>query len=503
MHRVSQRDIYTNLVGYLNSATTRLMELNQQASSQKKVNKPSDNPVGMARILDYRDSLAALEQYQTNIDTAKGWLNLADQTLMETNTILTRARELAEQGATGTMTQQNRETIAYEIRELFEQFINLSNTEYEGQSIFAGHKTKTNAFEASLAMDVRNTTWDLDDDEFFQITGSTDRTIAVQFLENGSVTAGQADGDMDYRFSSDGGLTWSTTRTLAAGGTTLDLDGVTAELAGDATITGSGTDNTKMDTGTWLVIRPAAEYLGDDEDTSQVDAFVDSASDVGGSTAQGAFAKDVLVRIDAAGPPLEYSYSLDSGNTWTTDQETTTSPPRLLVPGGVLTLEATGGGAPTLAVGDQIAVRPNRAKMNVEISPGQSVQINNIGKELFGGIYQGRAVEEPNAFEALGRLAAAFETNDQDGIQQGLDDLKSVQQHLNTKLAGVGARENRLDIAGNVLSSLELNQTERLSTIEDVDVAELMTELMNQQTIYKAVLSSSSRIMKMNLVDYI
>ncbi|NCC24287.1 MAG: flagellar hook-associated protein 3 [Deltaproteobacteria bacterium] len=515
MFRVSHRDIYTNLVGNLNQATSRLMELNIQAASQKKVNKPSDDPVGMARILDYRNSIASLQQYQTNIDTAKGWLGLADQTLMQVNTVVTRARTLAEQGATGTMTQENREAIAFEVRQLFDQLVTLSNAEYEGQSIFAGHKTKDNAFEKTLALDVRNTNWELADDEFFGIGGNTDRTIAVQFLDDGQVTGGVVQGaltdpPLNYRYSSDGGLTWAN-GSIERGASTLDLGGVTVELAGNATIDGSGTDNTKMNEGTWLVVRPSAEYKGDDEDEITVDRFLGSGSTVADSSAQGSFPKDVLVRIDnawtsAAGGTLEYAYSLDGGNTWTSGQTTETTAPAteatLLVSGGKLTLDATG-----LNPGDQFGIRPNRARMNVEIGPGQTIQINSIGKDIFGGIYQSQAVSfstaDANLFETLGKLVAAFETNDQAGIQSGLAGLKSAQQHVNTQLASVGARENRLDIADTVLSGLELNQEERLSKIEDVDLAELMTKLANQQMTYEAVLRSSSMIMKMSMVNYV
>lgn len=94
-----------------------------------------------------------------------------------------------------------------------------------------------------------------------------------------------------------------------------------------------------------------------------------------------------------------------------------------------------------------------------------------------------------------------LETNTQQGAQEALDDLNEAHAHITSYLAGVGARRNRLDLTDNILSGLELNATERKSKIEDVDVAELMTQMHMQQITYEAVLKSSTTIMRMSLVN--
>ncbi|MGM0611536.1 MAG: flagellin, partial [Thermodesulfobacteriota bacterium] len=66
-----------------------------------------------------------------------------------------------------------------------------------------------------------------------------------------------------------------------------------------------------------------------------------------------------------------------------------------------------------------------------------------------------------------------------------------------------GARENRLEVADNSMSSLVSNQEERMSNIEDVDIAELMTKLESQRIAYQAVMQSTSKIMQMNLMNFI
>jgi flagellar hook-associated protein 3 FlgL len=98
---------------------------------------------------------------------------------------------------------------------------------------------------------------------------------------------------------------------------------------------------------------------------------------------------------------------------------------------------------------------------------------------------------------------AFLETNTQSGVQQCLESLKASQQQVLTSVASVGGRENRLNITANILQNLTLNENERLSAEEDIDIGELMTKLSQQQTVYQAVLKSSSMIMQMNLMQYI
>jgi len=514
-YRVTQRSMFSNFVNNMNSSLSELMNSNEQASSQKKINRPSDDPVGAARVLSYRFDINSLKQYQVNVDTGKGWLTQADSTLTSVNTVLTRVRELAEQAATGTMSKDNRKQAGFEVRQLFEQLITLSNTEFEDQHIFAGHKTDQAAFSSVLGVTANVS----DASTSFQVTGNSASTVLVQFLNSGAV-GGIA--NLGYRYSRDGGDTWAT-GTLAAGQTSLDLNGVQVQMqrggqvhatniANPTSVAPNGAAN-----GTWLWVRPTAFYHGDDQDRIAVDRF--GQSTIAGS-ASGFFQEDVYVRIDnSAATPLSstinYSYSLDKGLSWKTGNTATgasATAASLLIPGGYLSL-ATSNAAATLNPNDQFIVRPNRAKINFEISDGERLTVNNIGKDVFGGIYKltpcasGATIalngSPENMFETVGKLVGFIETNNQSGVQQALENLQIASQHILTVAADVGARENRLEVQDSVLSNLVLNTSERLSTIEDVDVAELMTKLAQQQLIYESVLKSSSTIMRMSLINYI
>lgn len=79
--RITQRTMYDSMVGQMQKNLAAYMESNEQGSTQKKINRPSDDPAGTYRVLMSRDEINATTQYQSNADTATGWLQLADSIL--------------------------------------------------------------------------------------------------------------------------------------------------------------------------------------------------------------------------------------------------------------------------------------------------------------------------------------------------------------------------------------------------------------------------------------
>lgn len=498
--RISQNMIYSNSLRYMNTSLLQLTKANEQNSTQLRINRPSDDPSGYSQARQLDSVIAGLDQYASNIDTAKAWLNQADSTLVSASTLMTSIKGLATQAATGTLSDANRMQIASEVRAYFEQMVTLANTQVSGNSIFGGQKTRGPAFVQTLHASVNDST--LTQDAVESVAGDSATSVMVQFTSAGEVGGTS---DIGYRYSSDGGSTW-TAATLAAGERTLNLGGasVTLKAGSEVTETGGGS-------GTSLVVRPSALYLGDDNDGAAIRAYGATASQVN-ATASGVFAGNVSVRIDAAATlpgSVSYSYSLDGGANWV--EGNTGSGGRLQVPGGYL--ELTAGGGNTLSAGDMFTVVPNTADISVDIGPNGSVVMNNVGKDVFGGLYKeaGASNATPvfgadsgtNLFEVVGDLIGCLETNDMDGVGDALEKLTTAQAHLESCAASVGARENKLDFADNTVAVLRDNAVSQLSSVEDADLSQLLLELAKYQYAYQSVLSSSSRIMGMSLLNYI
>ena len=66
--RVTQNITTRNFLSYINQQAENLLKTQQQIASQKRINKNSDDPIGMGQVLGYRTSLAASGQYQENIE---------------------------------------------------------------------------------------------------------------------------------------------------------------------------------------------------------------------------------------------------------------------------------------------------------------------------------------------------------------------------------------------------------------------------------------------------
>ncbi len=79
--RVTQGLMYNSFITGMNNTLSAYMESNMQSSSQKRVNRPSDDPVSAGRILETRATLSRLSDYDANSKMAMGWLGLADNIL--------------------------------------------------------------------------------------------------------------------------------------------------------------------------------------------------------------------------------------------------------------------------------------------------------------------------------------------------------------------------------------------------------------------------------------
>ncbi|MDQ6733765.1 MAG: flagellar hook-associated protein FlgL [Nitrospirota bacterium] len=144
--RVADQQIFGLVLNQFQSIGQKTLEAQQQASSGKRVSKPSDDPIAFGRIVLDKSDLAQSGQWLRNIDTGSTRLAAADSTLGQVDTILSRIKELAVGARSDTNTANDRNVIAKEVRSLHRELLQLSNTEINGQRIFAGTKTDADPF---------------------------------------------------------------------------------------------------------------------------------------------------------------------------------------------------------------------------------------------------------------------------------------------------------------------------------------------------------------------
>lgn len=130
----------------LQGSGERSMKLQEQLSTGRRINRPSDDPVGVSRLLRLNRDLSENEQYTKNAQDAKAVLDATDTALGGIDDILQRLHEIAISGANGTLPQASKDALADEVNELLGQLEQIGNTTYSGIYIFAGEKVDTEPY---------------------------------------------------------------------------------------------------------------------------------------------------------------------------------------------------------------------------------------------------------------------------------------------------------------------------------------------------------------------
>ena len=129
---------------------------------------------------------------------------------------------------------------------------------------------------------------------------------------------------------------------------------------------------------------------------------------------------------------------------------------------------------------------------SIKISRNSTVEIGNDGQAVFGTV-----------FNTLADLKTALQSNDLGGIQNAMDNLDGHFDDISTKISDAGSKTNRLEIKDNIYQNLNFSNTERLSRIEDADIAEAIMNVKAAELTYQAALASSSKVMTLTLMDYL
>ncbi len=367
--KISNQMLYSQVTKGIDQSSEKMYKLNEQISSGKRINSPSDDPLGLSTVLTYRSVLSADTQYESNIDLANGQLSQMDTSLQQVDDLLARANELAVSQASSSATSDTRAGAAEEINQIRSEIVSIANQKYGNKYLFGGTMTQNAPY---LNVDVAN--WQDD--------------VATM---SATAPASPADGDR----------------------------------------------------------------------------YIDTANDA---------TKNHI---------LQYSSATSS---WV-DQGAPTEGTAVTVKDRNEMYVYTGGEWKTVYQG-------NDSGFSVQIGAGQSAQTNIPGSEIFSN-------STGNIMTTLMKLEKALKNNDQSGISAEISDLDDSSTVVSNALSKIGATVNRLDTTKTRLESDSTNTTGRVSNIEDLDYAQGITDLQNQQTIYEATLKSASMITSLSLVDFI
>ncbi len=142
MMRVTNSMIVKRTKTNINSNRAKVDHTNNQMSIQKKITKPSDNPIIAIRSLRLRSTLSTITQYyDNNIPDVESWMDCTQTAMLNMKDLITDAYKQTVYGANDVLEPENRLTILKELQSLQQQIYCEGNADYDRRTIFTGYKT--------------------------------------------------------------------------------------------------------------------------------------------------------------------------------------------------------------------------------------------------------------------------------------------------------------------------------------------------------------------------
>jgi flagellin-like hook-associated protein FlgL len=149
--RVTHEMIANQVVYNLSESMTRFFKLQNQMSTNKRINKASDDPIGTIKDLSYRERLSEITQYKSNIGIGQTWLASTDSALNDVNQAILDAHTVAVEMSNDTFDSVARQAAANEVQSLFDKVLAAGNSQLQGSYLFSGYRTRTNPFDMTAS----------------------------------------------------------------------------------------------------------------------------------------------------------------------------------------------------------------------------------------------------------------------------------------------------------------------------------------------------------------
>lgn len=188
--RITHRMIANNVNFNLQRSLRSLEHYSNQLSTGKLFHRPSENPVGVGRVMGYSAAINRNEQFRLNMNQGSSWLENTENSLFNGLDVLQRVRELSVYGANESLTADDRRAMAPEVLEFIDHLIGVANTEVAGLYIFGGHQTLKTPF-------IREKVYDL------VMNHLKEDHVGHAFFDAGTILAGTANREIGLTFTID------------------------------------------------------------------------------------------------------------------------------------------------------------------------------------------------------------------------------------------------------------------------------------------------------------
>lgn len=142
--RITNTMMMNQTLRNVNKSKYNLNTAENQMSTEKKITRPSDDPIVAIRALSLRASISEIEQYLNhNIPDAEAWIDVTETSMKNMDSILTDIYQYCNQGASDQFTVNDRSAIIDVLKQYKTAIYAEANSDYAGRYCFTGYKTDT------------------------------------------------------------------------------------------------------------------------------------------------------------------------------------------------------------------------------------------------------------------------------------------------------------------------------------------------------------------------
>lgn len=517
--RITNKIMQNNNLANINTNKLLQDKLSTQMASEKKINRPSDDPVVAIRALRLRSNVTEITQYYSrNIPDAESWLKVTEESLKTLSDIVTSMQKQCTKGAKDYLTSEDRQTIIEQLKALADEVYTTGDADYAGRYVFTGYRTDTSlSFPSATEMQYRITE-QLDKDAIDKVTVITtkgaDGSDVMDMTANNYDTINVSKQDIKevetYRFR------------LAYG----NCDDVVPTLEYDGKQQPDG--SVQFQTITPTIMHDYESPYEAAAKATEGAIFVPETGEL--LLSKDAYDKLMATKDNAATSDFnegEIRITYDKSQ-WTKGE---------LRPQHYFYCVTNPDNEEERAVHNESYLTSNAERQEIEYDVGfnQTIRINSTADECFKhGI--GREVEDlVNAMQDVvdtekivndlkERLKTASGA-DAEAIQKKLDVAQEVlerksnkaqkmfehgiavmQGHLddtNLSLTNNGTRSRKLELIENRMQSQKTTFEELQSVNEDIDIAEVIIHLSSAKLTYEAALMATGKVAQTSLLQYI
>lgn len=540
--RITNRIIRNNSLSNINTNKTYQDKLNTQMSTQKKIDRPSDDPVIAIRALRLRSDVTEVTQYYSkNIPDAENWLSVTEGALGNLASVVTDMQAQCTKGSSGELTSTDRKIILENLKALRDEVYATGDADYAGRYIFTGYRTDvslsfgkdtnlkytlTEQKNSSYIDDmkfVKTTDATLGDKDLFDINETNYTTYIdetdpanvkefteqdIQAMEYHRIRLDYVDIDGDtmpeigYNLVKDasGNIVADDTYTVSKIMNSYDLDGGKSayELINDAAYDDAV-----------ILVKDTGELLLGKNVYSTLQGVKDNAGtpDVNEDEIRITYNKSNWKKSDLR---PEHYYSCET-NPGTADAIKYNEDYLNSITGSTQVIEYDVGYNQTIRVNstadecfkhgvgrevdDLINALDDTIKMEEKVS-----RLKALYDEKKGTTEEDRVKE---LYDAANKAYSLLKDSTQKLFERGITRMQGYLDETNLAVTNNGTRSKKLDLIETRMQSQKTTFETLKSENEDIDIAEATIELSAAQVVYQASLMSSAKVMKSTLLDFI